>query len=94
MGGVKRPAQIVKEGFRGPVLLEFLQVRPFLGLSLLDEGKDILRKQTPLAVELAWIAFLVAARSNQVVFDGRFKSVFRMLTRHQVSLSRLHAVYM
>ena len=78
-------AQVIQQGLFGLILLKGLQILPFLGLGLLDEGDHVVRKETSLLVEGISVALPIATHCGQVVFDGGFKGSFCVLARHQTT---------
>ena len=83
VAGIERSAQVVYQRLFGFFLLEVSKVIPFLGLCFADESFYVVNEQASFGVEAVPFAFFISTVRGQVVFNGGFECVFRMLTRHQ-----------
>jgi hypothetical protein len=93
VGRVQRPAEIVEQRFLGPFFLDVVEVGPFLGLGLLDEGEEDGGIEPPLGIKGLSITLGISGGGEQVMLNGGFKSGFRMSSRHQTaSLVRCDAL--
>ena len=80
---IQRPAEVIQQYLLRLVLLEVLQIPPFLGLGFLDESKEHRRIKAPLGIKVVFICLGVPCFCEQMILDGGFEGFFAILSRHQ-----------